>query len=96
MPVQGQYLDKHSRKYVAYNPNEFNGPFTWRLSMMAPEADEPDDITTIFTILPIDSNTTPDGGFNLFFNIDGLDNISDARRRLTGEAEANALLKLPR
>ena len=95
MPVQGQYLDKHSRKYVAYNPNEFNGPFTWRLSMMAPEIDEPDDISTIFTILPIDSNVTPDGGMNLFFNIDGLQDVYAPYTRLSGQREAKALLNLP-
>ena len=95
MPVQGQYLDKHSRKYVAYNPNEFNGPFTWRLSMMAAEIDEPDDISTIFTILPIDSNTKPDGGMNLFFNIDGLQDVREIASRLTGKREASALLNLP-
>ena len=96
MPIQGEYLDKHSRRYVAYNPNEFNGPFTWRLSMLASETEDPDDITTIFTILPIDSNTKADGGINLFFNIDGLENISDTATRLTGQAAAKALVNLPR
>ena len=95
MPVQGEYLDKHRRKYVAYNPNVFNGPFTWRLSMMAAEVDEPEDISTIFTILPIDSNTKPDGGMNLFFNIDGLEDVYAPVTRLSGRAEARALLNLP-
>ena len=96
MGVQGEYLDRHSRRYVNYNPNEFNGPFTWRLSMMATEIDEPDDISTIFTILPIDSNNKPDGGMNLFFNIDGLEDVYSPATRLTGRAEARALLNLPK
>lgn len=95
MPVQGQYLDKHSRKYVAYNPNEFNGPFTWRLSMMAADSEDPDAISTIFTILPIDSNIQPDGGMNLFFNIDGLQDVYSRTTRLSGKREAAALLNLP-
>lgn len=95
MGIQGEYLDRHSRKYVNYNPNEFNGPFTWRLSMMATEADDPGDITTIYTILPIDSKVEADGGMNLFFNIDGLENISDTARRLNGRVAARAMLNLP-
>ena len=95
MGIQGEYLDKHSRKYVSFNPNEFSGPFTWRLSMMPTFAVDPDDITTIFTILPIDSNVEPDGSMNLFFNIDGLENISDSARRLNGRPAAKAMLNLP-
>jgi len=94
MGVQGQYLDKHNRKYVHHNPNEFNGPFTWRLSMMAAEVAPPDDITSIFTILPIDSKVAADGGMNLFFNIDGLGDTRDTNR-LGGKLAARALLNYP-
>ena len=94
MGIQGEYLDKHSRKYVNFNPNEFNGPFTWRLSMM-PTFDEPEDITTIFTILPIDSKVDSIGGMNLFFNILDLEDISSVGRRLNGRPAAKAMLNLP-
>ena len=95
MPVQGEYLQKHSRIYVNHNPNVFNGPYTWRLSMAPTDADDPADITTIYTILPIDSNTTADGGFNLFFNIDGLADTRTGAKRLGGKVGARALLNYP-
>ena len=96
MGVQGQYLDKHNRKYVSFNPNEFNGPFTWRLAMMPTFIEDTDDITTIFTILPIDSTTETDGSMNLFFNIDALEDISKVGTRLNGRPAAKAMLNLPR
>ena len=83
MPVQGEYLQANGRKYVAYNPNEFNGPFTWRLSMM-PVSVDPAEITTIFTLLPIDSVALPGGDLNLFFNIDGLTDVNKTASYLTG------------
>ena len=95
MAAVGRYLDKHSRKYVNYNPNEFTGPFTWRLSMMPSVIDKPDQITSIFTILPIDSNTNPDGSFNLFFNIDSLEDVNAIARRASGAAAARGLLQSP-
>lgn len=94
MGVQGRYLDRHSRRYVEFNPNEFNGPFTWRLSMMPTFSADPDDITTIFTILPIDSKVAGDGGMNLFFNIDGLSDTRD-RAHLGGKLAARAALNFP-
>tara|TARA_B100000073_G_C23604113_1_gene521668 strand:+ start:104 stop:661 length:558 start_codon:yes stop_codon:yes gene_type:complete len=95
MAAQGEYLQKHSRIYVHHNPNVFNGPFTWRLSMVGPEADDPADITTIYTILPIDSKVEADGAFNLFFNIDGLADTRTGSQRLGGKVGARALLNYP-
>ena len=95
MGVQGQYLDKHNRRYVNYNPNEFNGPFTWRLSMMPTFIEDPDDITTIHTLLPIDSNTNLDGSMNLYFNIWDLEDVYDTARKASGKFAAQSLLNLP-
>jgi len=94
MPVQGEYLQKYGRKYVAYNPNVFNGPYTWRLSMM-PVTVEPGGITTLFTILPIDSVSTDSGTMNLFFNIDDLEDINKTATFSTGLKAAKAFLQLP-
>ncbi len=93
MPVQGEYLQANGRKYVAYNPNEFNGPFTWRLSMM-PVTTDPAEITTIFTLLPIDSVARPGGDLNLFFNIDGLTDVNKTASYVTGWNAAKVLLTL--
>jgi len=93
MPVQGEYLQKYGRKYVAYNPNEFNGPFTWRLSMM-PVTTDPGAITTLFTILPIDSTSTTTGTMNLFFNIDGLEDVRSTSTFATGLKAAKGFLNI--
>ena len=95
MPVQGEYLQANGRKYVAYNPNEFNGPFTWRLSMM-PTSFNPGDITTIYTLLPIDSNSTSVGTMNLFFNIDGLEDVNDTAKFASGLKAALGMLSIER
>jgi len=93
MPVQGEYLRAYSQKYVAYNPNIFTGPFTWRLSMMPIKIGQV-EITTIFTLLPIDSITTTTGTMNLFFNIDGLEDVSSTSTSATGLKAANGFLNI--
>ena len=94
MPVQGEYLQKNGRRYVAYNPDEFTGPFSWRLSML-PGNPVPAEITSIFTILPIDSVSLPSGDMNLFFNIEGLEDVSTVvAAYATGWNAAKVLLSL--
>ena len=77
--TDGNYRDIHSRIYVHVNPNRYEGPWTWRLSNLQPYTDEPLGID-IFTILPIDDTRTVDGdNVNLFFNIEELADVSEAR-----------------
>ena len=80
--TNGQYRDKHSRRYVHFNPNIFQGPWTWRLSnLQAYDIPTPPDADiSIFTVLPIDDTRSDDGSqVNLFFNINSLADVGDAR-----------------
>lgn len=91
----GQYLKKHSRIYVYLNPDPETGPYSWRLSDSPTELPPAPDITSIFTVLPIDSKfDTPSNTMNLFFNIDGLSDVGVARGAGigTGAFAANRLL----
>ena len=80
--TDGLYRDKHSRRYVHFNPNIFLGPWTWRLSNLqaSQQPIPPDADINIITVLPIDDTRSDDGSqVNLFFNIDGLADVKDAR-----------------
>ena len=80
--TNGLYTDKHSRRYVYFNPNIFLGPWTWRLSNLQASLvpTPPDEDINIFTVLPIDDTRSDDGSqVNLFFNINALADVKDAR-----------------
>ena len=86
--TNGRYLEKHGRTYIHINPDIYKGPWTWRLSNIAATAEDTDDITSIFTVLPIDDEQSSPGIFNLFFNIDALPDVNVARRSVVPYTEA--------
>jgi hypothetical protein len=93
--IQGEYLKIHRRTYVHLNPKPAEGPFTWNLSNKAGSTGNTDDISAIYTTLPIDSVTDSSGAMKLFFNIEALDNVEDSARFLTGPSAVKRLLDMP-
>ena len=95
MTAPNGYLQKHTQTYVGTNPSP-HGALTWRMTMIAGLApDEPDGVSSIYTILPIDSRVDSINSVTLFFNIDELPEVSRSLNRLTGLRQANAVMGMP-
>ena len=93
MTVPNGYLQEHTQTYLGTNPSPF-GALTWRMTMIPGVEEEPDGITSIYTILPIDSREDATDEVTLFFNIGGLPDATRSTNRATGLTEARYALAL--
>ena len=93
MTVPNGYLQEHTQTYFGTNPSPY-GALTWRMTMIPGVEEEPDGITSIYTILPIDSREDATDEVTLFFNIKALPDAMRFSRRATGLREARFSLGL--